>query len=54
MTVAEKQAMCCAAYNSANGCRDTTCRVRHWCSAVKDATKRMVCWGKDHNVLTHP
>ena len=47
MTLAEKQQLCCVAFNGSSGCSNTNCSKMHRCSKLTKEGKR-VCWG------THP
>ena len=51
-TVEQKVAMCCPEYNSAKGCSNRTCALKHWCKAV-DRARNRVCWSKHHGPTNH-
>ena len=52
MTVEQKAAKCCRDFNSEKGCTSRRCALKHWCSAVDMATKR-VCWSRKHAMPKH-
>ena len=52
MTGEEKAAKCCAAFNSAKGCSNRRCGLKHQCSAVDKARNR-VCWSRSHALPQH-